>query len=210
MSGSNDRERNQETRRYWDQAAARFDDQPDHGLRDPNVLRAWTQLLSAALPFQNGNILDLGCGTGSLSLVLAGLGHAVTGIDLSPEMIATAEAKVASAGLQIQFQVMDAAFPRFPQQQFQAAVCRHVLWALPEPQKVLERWANLLVPGGSLLLIEGYWHTNAGMHAEDILQALPECLVLASMQNLSDQPDLWGGAVTDERYAITARRVQAR
>ncbi|MGB4872206.1 MAG: class I SAM-dependent methyltransferase, partial [Candidatus Promineifilaceae bacterium] len=43
-------------------------------------------------------ILDIGCGTGSLSAVLAGLGHQVTGIDLSPVMISIAQTKAAKQG----------------------------------------------------------------------------------------------------------------
>ena len=42
--------------------------------------------------------LDVGCGTGSLSVMLAGLGYHVTGIDLSPAMLARAEAKAAAFG----------------------------------------------------------------------------------------------------------------
>jgi SAM-dependent methyltransferase len=42
------------------------------------------------------SILDAGCGTGSLALLLAASGYRVTGVDYSPEMIARARAKDAS------------------------------------------------------------------------------------------------------------------
>ncbi len=100
-----------ESRQYWNDAAASFDNEPDHGLHDPVVLEAWTKLLRTWLPSTRSAILDMGCGTGSLSVVLAGLGHAVTGIDLSPVMISLAEAKAAAAKRSITFHVMDAAFP---------------------------------------------------------------------------------------------------
>lgn len=193
-----------ESRQIWDAEAATFDNQPDHGLRDPAVLAAWTSLLRNALPPGKRMVLDIGCGTGSLSLVLAGLGYQVTGIDLSPEMIALAQAKVAAAHHSVTFKVMDAAFPQFPPQQFDAIVCRHLLWALPEIEKVLQRWLHLLKPGGRLFLVEGYWHTNAGLHAQEIIDALPSERVRCSVQNLSDQADLWGSQVSDERYSITA------
>jgi SAM-dependent methyltransferase len=136
--------------------------------------------------------------------VLAELGHAVTGIDLSPAMISLAEAKAAAAGYPIAFQIMDAAFPQFPLQLFDVLVCRHLLWALPEPAQVLRRWIALLKPGGRLVLVEGYWKTDAGLHAHEIVAALPPTLINVAIQDLSDQPDLWGGAVSDERYAISA------
>ena len=40
-----DERRLEEMRRYWDDAAAVFDDEPDHGLHEPEVLHAWTTLL---------------------------------------------------------------------------------------------------------------------------------------------------------------------
>lgn len=197
-----------ETRQLWNTAAAAFDAEPDHGLRDPVVRGAWTRLLQAALPPGKPDVLDIGCGTGSLSVLLAELGCRVTGIDFSPEMIALAEAKAKRAQQPTHFQVMDAAFPEFPQEQFDVIVCRHLLWALAAPSDVLQRWVRLLKPGGRLLLIEGFWHTGAGLRAQEILDALPADMTNVSVQSLSDQPELWGGAVDDERYLIRAESGQ--
>jgi len=93
-------------------------------------------------------VLDIGCGTGSLSVALAGLGHKVTGIDLSPLMIPQAQAKAAAHGFQTKFHVMDAAFPQLSYQQFDVIICRHLLWALPEPEQVLQRWIEFLKKKG--------------------------------------------------------------
>ncbi len=188
----------------WDAAAVSFDDKPDHGLRDPVVLEAWTELLRMWLPAAPAMILDVGCGTGSLSVVLAGLGYQVTGIDLSPAMISLAEVKATALGHSIAFCVMDAGAPRFPSQQFDVIICRHLLWTLPEPARVLQRWVDLLKGNGRLMLIEGYWKTGAGLHAQQIVEVLPSLLINISIQNLSDQSGLWGGEVTDERYVISA------
>lgn len=193
----------QASRQYWDDRAPSFDREPDHGLRDPVILETWTNFLKLWLPPTPAPILDLGCGTGSLSVVLAGFGHRVTGIDLSPAMIALAQAKAATHGLQIEFQVMDAAFPQLPNQKFEVLVCRHLLWALPEPQQVLHRWAEYLTRPGRLILVEGYWGTGTGLHAQEITNWLSSFSKI-SVQDLSATPNFWGGPVTDERYAIIA------
>ena len=200
----NNRPGHQKTRQIWDEAAAAFDDQPDHGLRDPHVRAAWTGLLAAWLPPGKSSVLDVGCGTGSLSVVMAKLGHPVTGIDLSPAMIALAVEKAHAAGQQIDFRVMDASAPRFPTRSFDGLVCRHLLWALPDPPQVLQRWAQLLKPEGRLILIEGYWSTGAGMRAPQILAALPPGLVPLAVEDLALRPEFWGKPVSDKRYALIA------
>lgn len=193
-----------EARLYWDNAAASFDHEPDHGMEDPQVLRAWTELLKSWLPAYRATILDVGCGTGSLSVILARLGHTVTGIDVSPAMLARAQAKANVYGQTIAFHVMDAATPQFAPQSFDIIVCRHVVWALPEPAQVLQRWVSLLKPQGRLVLIEGCWSTGGGLHAPELAAALPSSLTMHSVQSLSDHPAYWGKAVSDERYVIIA------
>ncbi len=55
----------------------------------------------------NGNggkrLLDLGCGTGTLSILLAEKGFEVTGIDLSEDMLAIAQAKTFEAGVHVSY-----------------------------------------------------------------------------------------------------------
>ena len=193
-----------QSRQLWDSAAPTFDHEVDHGLIGP-ARAAWTQVLRAALPLQNAAILDAGCGTGSLSVVLAELGHTITGIDISPEMIKRAEAKAAASGHAIEFHVMNAADPQFAPASFDAILCRHILWALPEPNQVLRRWIKLLKPGGRLALVEGFWSTGAGLHADQVVAALLPSLTSVAVQNLSRQADLWGGVMTDERYIVMAQ-----
>ena len=204
----NDEKRVQDARQYWDDLASSFDDEPDHGLRDPILRETWTNFLRGSLPYTSATILGIGCGTGSLSIVLAQLGHQVTGIDLSPSMISLARTKAAASGFQINFHVMDAAAPPLPHKAFDAIVCRHLLWTLPEPNEVLQRWSELLKPKGRLILIEGFWGTGVGLHANQILEILPASFIEFSVQNLSEDARYWGKDVSDERYAILADRHQ--
>jgi 2-polyprenyl-3-methyl-5-hydroxy-6-metoxy-1,4-benzoquinol methylase len=148
--------------------------------------------------------LDVGCGTGSLSVVMAEMGHSVAGIDLSPAMIERAKAKAAAAKQTIHFQVMNAARPDFPSASFDVIVCRHLLWVFSDPGAVLRHWAGLLRPKGRLILVEGFWSTGAGLHARQVTAMLPAGVVKIAVQEMSHQSTFWGKRVSDERFAVIA------
>ena len=59
----------------WDAEAATFDREPDHGLLDPLVRDAWEDLVVPLMPAAPASVLDVGCGTGSLSVLLAQSGY---------------------------------------------------------------------------------------------------------------------------------------
>ncbi|AVH61550.1 MULTISPECIES: class I SAM-dependent methyltransferase [Streptomyces] len=188
----------------WDAESVTFDDEPDHGLRDPVVREAWAARLRAWLPERPADVLDLGCGTGSLSVLASEQGHRVTGTDLSPRMVQLARAK--SAGRDAVFLVGDAAAPPVGEQRFDVLLCRHVLWALPGPERVLRHWRGLLRPGGRLVLVEGVWGTVSpvGMSAVRLTAFLDPLVAGIRVEPLSGDARLWGREVEDERYAVVA------
>ncbi|MFE0810096.1 class I SAM-dependent methyltransferase [Streptomyces sp. NPDC058848] len=188
----------------WDARAADFDHEPDHGLRDPGVRRAWAARLRSWLPERPGELLDLGCGTGSLSLLAAEQGHRVTGVDLSPAMVERARAKL--AGRDAVFLTGDAGAPPVGEQRFDAVLVRHVLWTLPDPGRALRHWRELLRPGGRLVLVEGVWGTvtPVGIPADRLTALLAPLGGRVRLERLSDDPALWGREAADERYAVVA------
>ncbi|MFE0207833.1 class I SAM-dependent methyltransferase [Streptomyces sp. NPDC058985] len=188
----------------WDAEAACFDDEPDHGLRDPDVRRAWAARLASWLPARPGDLLDLGCGTGSLSLLAAEQGHRVTGVDQSPAMVKLARTKL--AGRDAVFLEGDAAAPPVGEQRFDTVLVRHVLWTLPDPGRALRHWRQLLRPGGRLVLVEGVWGTvtPVGISAGTLTALLAPLAARVRVERLSDDPALWGREVADERYAVVA------
>ena len=194
-----------ENEQLWDDAAATFDQEPDHGLLDPAVRAAWSQLLLSLLPEGPADVVDLGCGTGTLSELIAQAGYAVQGLDMSPAMLDLARAKVARAGLPVIFTQGDASRPPYRPGSFDVVLVRHVVWALPDPDAALANWIELLRPAGRLVLIEGRWSTGAGLTAAQCRALVLRHRAQADVTELID-PGLWGRALTDERYAVLSTR----
>lgn len=188
----------------WDAEAARFDEEPDHGLGVPEVRAAWAARLRAWLPEPPADVLDLGCGTGSLSLLAAEQGHRVTGADSSRAMVERARAKL--AGRDAVFLLGDAAAPPVGERLFDVVLVRHVLWALPDPARVLRHWRGLLRPGGRFVLVEGVWGTvtPVGIPAGRLTALLVPLAADVRVEPLSGVTALWGKEVDDERYAVVA------
>ena len=105
-------------------------------------------------------VLEIGCGTGTLTTMMAAKGADVTGIDAAPAMLAEAEKKVAAEGLadHVTLKYMDAVLigERFPPASFDLIVSTLVFSELPpnEQRFVLETCEKLLAPGGRLLIAD--------------------------------------------------------
>ena len=189
-----------EIRALWDSEAATFDEAPDHGLRDDRVREAWRTLLLGVLPAPPARVADLGCGTGTLSLLLADAGFSVDGVDLSPEMVRRAEAKAAGRA-HVRFVEADAAAPPLAPTSYDVVVCRHVLWAMPDPAATLQRWIDLLLPDGRLVLVEGRWFNGAGLSAAETVGLVEGAGRTARLTRLPE-PVYWGREIDDERYLV--------
>ncbi|MGC0418017.1 class I SAM-dependent methyltransferase [Embleya sp. AB8] len=207
---------------YWDAAAVDFDDEPDHGLRAAETRAAWAGLLAGWLPSGPADVLDVGCGTGSLAELMAQAGHRVTGVDLAPLMIERARAKLAAAGLDGRFLVGDAAVPPTGEARFDVVLSRHLVWTLPDPRAALGTWVDRIRPGGVLVLVEGRWSAagsdeaayvagadtlpwHRGIGAADLADAVRPLVREVRVESLTADAALWGGPVTDERYVLIAR-----
>ena len=186
----------------WDAEAAAYDEPADHGLADPAVRAAWRRLLVGVLPTTPARVADLGCGTGTLTLLMAELGHEVDGLDFAPAMVERARAKLSGvAGVRVT--QGDAFEPALAPSSYDVVLSRHVLWAMPDPATALGRWLDLLAPGGRVVLIEGSWSTGAGLTAHATVD-LVTATGRAPRLTMLDDPALWGGPTTDERYLVTA------
>lgn len=105
-------------------------------------------------------VLDIGCGTGRHSVELARRGYRVTGVDLSPGMLAEARKAADAAGVEVEWVQSDAT--RFtPTKAYDGAICLcegafgllgSADDAIEQPLAVLRTIAAALKPGGKTLL----------------------------------------------------------
>jgi SAM-dependent methyltransferase len=187
----------------WEAEAAVFDDEAHHRLEEPAMRAAWAEVLRGALPAPPADVVDLGCGTGSLSVLLAQQGYAVTGIDVSPQMLDRARAKADAAQVVASFGLGDAAAPDLPPTD--VVLTRHVAWAVPDLDAAVGRWVDALRPGGRLVLVEGLWSNGAGLSSTDLASVVRRHLPDVAVEELDD-PVLWGYELVDSRYLLVARR----
>ncbi len=105
-------------------------------------------------------VLEIGCGTGTLTSMMAARGATITGIDASPAMLGEAEKKVNAQELKerVSLKYMDAALigERFAEGSFDLIVSTLVFSELPadEQRYVLEACKKLLAPGGRILIAD--------------------------------------------------------
>lgn len=193
---------NDEAVAMWDAEAPGYDGPADHGLRDPVVRVAWRDLLLEVLPPAPARIADLGCGTATLSVLLADQGYTIDGVDFSPAMVELARAK-AFGRLNVTILEGDAAAPPLASTIYDVVLCRHVLWALPDRPAALRRWLDLLRPEGRLVLVEGSWSTGAGLTADDTVELLAEAGRSTTVTPLEDR-SYWNREISDERYLVVS------
>lgn len=140
---------------YWDRRAPDYDAAQHRPGRDGEA-DLWAAVWSSALPADPVDVLDLGTGSGHAALAVARLGHRVTGLDLSTEMVRLARRRAAGTTNPPRFVVGDAADPDLPGR-FDVLVSRYLLWTLREPAAALRRWRRLLRPGGRVAMVDSTW-----------------------------------------------------
>ena len=181
---------------YWSTYAKEYEAHQHRRMQEPGELQAWERVWSAVLPKPPAKVLDLGTGTGHAALVVAGLGHDVTGVDLSAGMLAEARRKARLVDNPPRFLEADATSPPFNSGEFDALTARFVLWTIRKPAEVLRRWYDLLHPGGKLVVVDGLWFPDG-------LLASPHAATIDNQRG-RDFRDAYSDAVADLKLAESA------
>ncbi|MEV6971265.1 methyltransferase domain-containing protein [Hamadaea sp. NPDC051192] len=101
----------------------------------------------------SGRVLEVAIGTGR-NLPHYRPGVTVTGIELSPEMLAYARRRAADLGIAADLREGDAEHLPFDDDSFDTVVCAFSLCTIPRPPAAVAEMRRVLRPGGDLLLVD--------------------------------------------------------
>ena len=132
--------------RHWRSEAARYDE----------INRVFGEALIDAAHLSPGErVLDVGCGAGAIALEAARRVHpggAVLAVDISPDLVAVARDRVASAGAEeVVLVEADAAAYPYDEEAFDVLVSRNGLMFFNDPEAALVNLARALRPGGRIV-----------------------------------------------------------
>lgn len=155
----------EQIRQYWNSRAEGYTLSNREELEDEHRIFLWEQQIRRAL---NGRIcrhvLDVGCGPGFFSVLLARLGYEVTAVDYTENMLAEAWKNAVHYGVDIDFRRMDAQKLDFEDGIFDLVISRNVLWNLEQPEQAYREWLRVLKPNGTVMNFDGnfyYYVTDA-------------------------------------------------
>jgi 2-polyprenyl-3-methyl-5-hydroxy-6-metoxy-1,4-benzoquinol methylase len=123
----------------------------EHAIYHQHSLVPWLATVG-----ETGAAVDLGCGTGVVSMALAERGFRVTGIDHSPEMLEIARRKAAEHGLgdRVELRAGDVLDPGIEPGSADVVTCQGLLHHLEDLEPCVEVIARTLRPGGSFYISE--------------------------------------------------------
>ena len=163
-------ERKERIVHYWEKRSSDFLTHKREELHSAMAER-WMKEIRAQLPAgERLRILDVGCGAGFFSVLLAKEGHRVTGVDLTPDMIENAKILAAEENADCEFIVMDAENVDFPDGTFDVVISRNLTWTLPHVRRAYRDWVRVLKKGGVLLNFDA----NYGLSDFTDVSSLPE------------------------------------
>ena len=145
-------------------------------LHDINPTRL--QYIKRYMSLQNKNILDVGCGGGILTEIMALAGGLVTGIDIAPQLIKIASDHAQQTDIDICYKhtTIEELLPT-EANKYEIITCMEMLEHVPDPHSVINACSKLLKPKGWLVLstinrnLQAYLQTK--IIAEYLLKLLP-------------------------------------
>jgi ubiquinone/menaquinone biosynthesis C-methylase UbiE len=145
---------------WWSDSATRYDKVVVEGMACEFENKGWQAVFTEVIGTEKLSILDVGTGPGVVAFQLTQLGHNVTGVDFSDEMLKVARKNADLFGLNVKFQKGEADDLPFQDGTFDVVVSKYVLWTIPDPDKALKEWYRVVKPGGKVVYVDGNWTTD--------------------------------------------------
>lgn len=168
---------------YWDERSRDFSKLRLKELNGP-CAAAWKVYLQEKLPADKElKILDVGTGAGFFAILLSSLGHKVTGIDMSGDMLHQARQNVLAAGCRAEFRKMNAQELEFADDSFDVVISRNLTWTLPDVMQAYREWQRVLKKDGKLFNFDSDYglmtfsckEDQADVHADIRQELVAEC-----------------------------------
>jgi len=119
-----------------------------------------TYLTDAAIP-QGAHVLEVGCGTGAVTRVLAAWPGVVEAVGVDPSPVFIAKARELGAGLAtLVFEEADGRSLPFASKTFDTVVFHTTLCHVPNPEAMLHEAVRVLRPDGCLAIFDGDYATG--------------------------------------------------
>ncbi len=124
----------------------------EYELTARELLPAAHEVVKAATLRPGEQVLDVGCGTGSVALAAARLGVVVSGVEPSRRLRKVAQDLAAKEDLPLSLHGGDAAHLPFPDRTFDAVLSGFAVIFAPDPSAAATEMLRVLTPGGRLVL----------------------------------------------------------
>lgn len=138
--------------RFWTRRAASW----DHGAaNNPGLVRVVEKVVAEAAPSPGARVVDLGCGSGQLTLRVAPAVGSVVGVDVSQAMIDLLAENAAHAGVtNVEGRAVPIEHLDFAPGSVDVVISNYALHHLRDPDKALavRKAASWLAPGGRLVI----------------------------------------------------------
>jgi len=140
----------------WSADSADYDNLIQKQLKNQKDVEHWQSELKSVLGEKPLRVLDVGCGPGFFTVMLARLGHSVTSLDGAEGMVECARRNAEKEGLNVDVYLGDAILmDREKEESFDAIVSRDVVWTLYDPEEAFRRWRSLLKADGKIFIYDG-------------------------------------------------------
>lgn len=134
---------------YWSQFATDFESRNRYVVGDADMQISLAHLAQYT---QLGNVLELGCGNGTYSKILAANATQLIATDLSEEMLQVAQQQLKNQP-NIKIECADCAALPYAPHQFDTVFMANLLHVIANPQQTLQQCAKVLKPNGKIMIL---------------------------------------------------------